>query len=131
MVIDTPSHADSAARALASYGRVVWIAGGMAKEGGIEGLAPLLPRVARACLIGRDAPLLAETLAAHGVPHEIAGTLDAAVPAAAAVARAGAAPAVLLSPACASLDMFRDYAHRAQVFVATVRELQQEEGTPA
>ena len=82
------TNADSAARALASYDRVVWIAGGIAKEGGIEGLAPLFPRVARAFLIGRDAPLLAATLAAHGVPHEIAGTLEAAVPAAAAAARA-------------------------------------------
>ncbi|WP_270938446.1 UDP-N-acetylmuramoyl-L-alanine--D-glutamate ligase, partial [Falsiroseomonas oryzae] len=78
------TNADSAARALASYDRVVWIAGGIAKDGGIESLAPLFPRIARALLVGQDAPLLAATLAAHGVPHEVAGTLDAAVPAAAA-----------------------------------------------
>jgi UDP-N-acetylmuramoylalanine--D-glutamate ligase len=54
---------------------VVWIAGGLAKEGGIESLEALFPRIARALLIGRDAPLLAATLTAHGIPHEIAGTL--------------------------------------------------------
>jgi UDP-N-acetylmuramoylalanine--D-glutamate ligase len=95
----------------------------MAKEGGIESLAPLFPRVARAVLIGRDAPLLAETLAAHGVPHEVAGTLDAAVPAAAAAARAGAAPVVLLSPACASWDQFTGFDQRGDRFRALVGQL--------
>ncbi|HYF09659.1 MAG TPA: UDP-N-acetylmuramoyl-L-alanine--D-glutamate ligase, partial [Acetobacteraceae bacterium] len=52
------TNADSAARALASYDHVVWIAGGIAKEGGIESLAPLFPRIARALLIGRDAAAL-------------------------------------------------------------------------
>ena len=117
------TNADSAARALASYDRVVWIAGGIAKEGGIEGLAPLFPRIARAFLIGRDAPLLAATLAAHGVPHEIAGTLEAAVPAAAAAARAGAAPVVLLSPACASWDQFTGFDQRGDRFRALVGQL--------
>ena len=117
------TNADSAARALASYGRVVWIAGGMAKEGGIESLAPLFPRVARAVLIGRDAPLLAATLAAHGVPYEIAGSLDAAVPAAAAAARAGDAPVVLLSPACASWDQFTGFDQRGDRFRALVGQL--------
>jgi UDP-N-acetylmuramoylalanine--D-glutamate ligase len=117
------TNADSAARALASYERVVWIAGGMAKEGGIEGLAPLFPRIARAFLIGRDAPLLAGTLAAHGVPHEVAGTLEAAVPAAAAAASAGAAPVVLLSPACASWDQFTGFDQRGDRFRALVGQL--------
>jgi UDP-N-acetylmuramoylalanine--D-glutamate ligase len=117
------TNADSAARALASYDRVVWIAGGLAKEGGIEGLAPLFPRIARAILIGQDAPLLAATLGAHGVPHEVAGTLDAAVPAAAAVARAGGAPVVLLSPACASFDQFSGFDARGDRFRALVRAL--------
>jgi UDP-N-acetylmuramoylalanine--D-glutamate ligase len=119
------TNADSAARALASYDRVVWIAGGMAKEGGIEGLAPFFPRVARAVLIGRDAPALAATLAAHGVPHEVAGTLNAAVPAAAAAARAGAAPVVLLSPACASWDQFTGFDQRGDCFRALVAQLGQ------
>ncbi len=117
------TNADSAARALASYDRVVWIAGGMAKEGGIESLAPFFPRIARAILIGRDAPAFAATLAAHGVAHEVAGTLDAAVPAAAAAAFGGAAPVVLLSPACASFDQFSGFDARGDRFRALVQAM--------
>ncbi|MCB4823000.1 UDP-N-acetylmuramoyl-L-alanine--D-glutamate ligase [Roseicella aerolata] len=117
------TNADSAARALASYDRVVWIAGGTAKEGGIESLAPFFPRIARAVLIGRDAPILAETLSAHGVPCDMAGTLEAALPAAAAAAFAGAAPVVLLSPACASWDQFTGYDQRGDRFRQLVAAL--------
>ena len=117
------TNADSAARALASYDRVVWIAGGLAKDGGIESLEALFPRIARALLIGRDAPLLAATLAAHGIPHEIAGTLDEAVPAAAAFARAASVPVVLLSPACASFDQFSGFDARGERFRTLVRAL--------
>jgi UDP-N-acetylmuramoylalanine--D-glutamate ligase len=120
------TNADSAARALASYDRVVWIAGGEAKEGGIESLAPFFPRIARAVLIGRDAPALAATLAAHGVPYEIAGTLDAAVPFAAAAAFGGDAPVVLLSPACASWDQFTGYDARGDRFRDLVAGIAQE-----
>jgi UDP-N-acetylmuramoylalanine--D-glutamate ligase len=71
-------------------------------------------------LIGRDARLLGEALA--GIcPLEYCASLEAAVLAAARVARRG--DTVLLSPACASLDMFRDYAHRGAVFAAAVRGL--------
>jgi UDP-N-acetylmuramoylalanine--D-glutamate ligase len=117
------TNADSAARALASYDRVVWIAGGIAKDGGIERLAPWFPRIARALLIGRDAPMLAATLAAHGVAHEETGTLEEAVAAASAVARSGAAPVVLLSPACASFDQFSGFDARGDRFRALVRRL--------
>ncbi|MBX6373694.1 MAG: UDP-N-acetylmuramoyl-L-alanine--D-glutamate ligase [Acetobacteraceae bacterium] len=125
------TNADSAARALASYERVVWIAGGTGKEGGIAPLAPLFPRVAKALLIGRDAPEFARTLAAHGVPHEIAGTLEAAVPAAAAAARAGAAPVVLLSPAAASWDQFSGFDQRGDRFRALVQALARVDGRAA
>jgi UDP-N-acetylmuramoylalanine--D-glutamate ligase len=117
------TNADSAARALASYDRIVWIAGGTGKEGGIESLAPHFPRIARAILIGRDGPAFAATLAAHGVPHEVAGTLDQAVPAAAAAARAGAAPVVLLSPAAASWDQFTGFDARGDRFRALVQAM--------
>ena len=120
------TNADSAARALASYDRVVWIAGGEAKEGGIESLAPFFPRIARAFLIGRDAPVLAQTLAAHGVPHEIVGTLDAATRAAADAAFAGAAPVVLLSPACASWDQFTGFDARGDRFRDLARAIAEE-----
>jgi UDP-N-acetylmuramoylalanine--D-glutamate ligase len=119
------TNADSTARALASYDRVIWIAGGTAKEGGIESLAPYFPRIAEALLIGRDAPMLAATLAAHGVPHRLLGTLEAAVPEAAAAAHAGAAPVVLLSPACASWDQFTGFEARGDRFRELVGALLQ------
>jgi UDP-N-acetylmuramoylalanine--D-glutamate ligase len=117
------TNADAAARALGCYPRIVWIAGGIAKEGGIEPLAPLFPQVARAMLIGRDAPALAATLAAHGVKHQVCETLDAAVPAAFAAARAADAPVVLLSPACASFDQFSGFDARGDRFAALVSQL--------
>jgi UDP-N-acetylmuramoylalanine--D-glutamate ligase len=116
------TNADSTARALACYPRVVLIAGGIAKAGGIESLAPFFPRVAHAFLIGRDAPLLAATLAAHGVPHAEVGTLERAVPAAWRAARAEA-PVVLLSPACASFDQFSGFDARGERFRALVDDL--------
>ncbi|MEO9190159.1 MAG: UDP-N-acetylmuramoyl-L-alanine--D-glutamate ligase [Acetobacteraceae bacterium] len=119
------TNADAAARALGCYERIVWIAGGQAKAGGIASLAPFFPRVARALLIGRDAPVLAATLAAHGVAHEIAGTLDSAVPAALAAARASGA-VVLLSPACASFDQFSGFEARGRRFAALVDGLARE-----
>jgi UDP-N-acetylmuramoylalanine--D-glutamate ligase len=117
------TNADAASYALACYDRMIWIAGGMAKEGGIASLAPLLPRIAHAFLIGRDAPILAATLAAHGVPYSDVGTLEAAVPAAFRAARRLAAPVVLLSPACASWDQFSGYDARGDCFAALARGL--------
>jgi UDP-N-acetylmuramoylalanine--D-glutamate ligase len=117
------TNADAAARALGCYDKIVWIAGGIAKEGGIEPLAPLFPRIAHALLIGRDAPQLAATLTAHGVPHEHAGTLEAAVSAALDAARRTGAPVVLLSPACASFDQFTGFDARGDRFAALVGQL--------
>ncbi len=125
------TNADAAARALACYPRLVWIAGGIAKEGGIEPLAPFFPRIAEALLIGRDAPLFAATLARHGIPHRILATLEAAVPAAFAAARASAAPVVLLSPAAASFDQFRNFEERGERFASLARGLAAAEATPA
>jgi UDP-N-acetylmuramoylalanine--D-glutamate ligase len=117
------TNADSAARALGCHDRVIWIAGGMAKEGGIEPLVEYFPRVARAMLIGRDAPILAETLAAHGVRHEMVETLEAAVTTGFAAAKAEDAPVVLLSPACASWDQFTGYDQRGDRFADLARGL--------
>ena len=110
------TNADSAARALASYPCVVWIAGGTPKADGILPLAPYFPRIAKAVLIGQSAADFAAVLAAHGVPHVVAGTLDQALPLAAEAAFAGAAPVVLLSPACASWDQFTGFEQRGDQF---------------
>jgi UDP-N-acetylmuramoylalanine--D-glutamate ligase len=110
------TNADAAARALTCYDRLIWIAGGIAKEGGIAGLAPYFPRVVKAVLIGRDGVAFAEMLRAHGVAYEIAETLDRAVPAAFAAARAMDVDVVLLSPACASFDQFSGFEARGARF---------------
>jgi UDP-N-acetylmuramoylalanine--D-glutamate ligase len=115
------TNADSAATALACYPRVVWIAGGIAKAGGIESVREWFPRIAHAVLIGRDAPAFAQTL--RDVPHEIAGTLDAAVPAAFERARNDNVPVVLLSPACASFDQFPNFEARGEKFRELVAAL--------
>jgi UDP-N-acetylmuramoylalanine--D-glutamate ligase len=117
------TNAESAARALVCHERIVWIAGGMEKAGGIEPLVQYFPRVAYALLIGRDAPGFAATLAAHHVPHDVVETLERAVPAALTAARRTGAPVVLLSPACASWDQFTGYDQRGDRFAALVDEL--------
>jgi len=122
------TNADATARALACYDRLIWIAGGISKAGGIETLAPLFPRVSEALLIGRDAPLLARTLAANGVSHRVLHDLDHAVPAALALARLHAAPVVLLSPACASFDQFNSFEARGLHFAELVHHLNPQPG---
>jgi UDP-N-acetylmuramoylalanine--D-glutamate ligase len=110
--------------------RLVVILGGDGKGQDFAPLAAPVRRYARAvALIGRDAPAIEAALADTDVPRARFDDLPAAVRWCAAQAQPG--DAVLLSPACASLDMFRDYAHRAQVFVDAVRTLQHDEGTPA
>ena len=111
------TNADAAARALACYDAIYWIAGGVAKEGGIAALAPLFPRIRQAFLIGAAAPAFAETLGA-AVSHEISATLDVAVAAAHAAARKDRRPGavVLLSPAAASFDQFTDFEARGSAF---------------
>jgi UDP-N-acetylmuramoylalanine--D-glutamate ligase len=107
--------------ALRGLGRkVVLILGGDGKGQDFSPLAePVRRHASRVLLIGRDAPLIERALA--GVASERCATLEAAVRRAAGLARAG--EAVLLSPACASFDMFRDYKQRGEVFAAAVRRL--------
>ena len=118
------TNADSTARAMECHDRFVWIAGGVPKAGGIAPLAPLFPRVSRALLIGEAAPDFAATLRAGGTPHEVVGTLDAAVAAALPAARATGADVVLLSPACASFDQFTGFEARGDRFKSLVHALQ-------
>lgn len=103
--------------------KVVLIAGGDGKGQDFGPLAAPLARRARALvLIGRDAELIARAVAASGVPLRRAASMDEAVDAAFTASAPG--DAVLLSPACASFDMFRNYEHRAEVFRAAVRRLE-------
>jgi len=102
----------------------VLIAGGDGKGQDFSPLVPAVKRHARAVvLIGRDAPAIASALRPSGIPVERAASLEDAVLAAFHLAREG--DAVLLSPACASFDMFRNYGHRGEVFAAAARRLAQ------
>ena len=107
--------------------RIVLILGGLGKGQDFSPLAAPVSRYVRAVvLIGRAAPQIRAALAGEGVPLSDADSMEAAVRQATAQAQAG--DAVLMSPACASMDMFRDYAHRAEVFVESVRQLAHDAG---
>jgi UDP-N-acetylmuramoylalanine--D-glutamate ligase len=118
------TNADAAAPALSSYDRIYWIAGGLPKAGGITTLAPLFPRIAKAYLIGEAAPDFAATLG-QAVPYEISGTLERAVLHAAADAEKDETgpSAVMLSPACASFDQYKNFEVRGDAFVSHVAAL--------
>ena len=108
-------------------GRLVLILGGDGKGQDFAPLAAPVARYARAvALIGRDAAAIEAVLSGCGVPLQRHDRLEAAT--AWCFGQAQPGDAVLLSPACASLDMFRNYGHRAQVFVAAVHALAAERG---
>ncbi|HEX3502552.1 MAG TPA: UDP-N-acetylmuramoyl-L-alanine--D-glutamate ligase [Xanthobacteraceae bacterium] len=118
------TNADSAAQALACFNDIYWIAGGKPKTGGIESLRAFFPRIRKAYLIGEAAEDFAKTLG-DDVPHEIDITLDKAVAAATRDAEASPSrePVVLLSPACASFDQYRNFEIRGDAFRALVKAL--------
>ena len=117
------TNADAAGKALASFTDIYWIIGGRAKEGGLAGLEPFFPKIARAYLIGEAADGFARQLGA--VDHVCCGTLDKAVAEAASDAGRSASPepVVLLSPACASYDQFANFEKRGDAFRAIVLAL--------
>jgi len=119
------TNADAAARALASFTDIFWIAGGKAKTGGITSLAGYFPRIAKAYLIGEAAGEFAGTLQGKA-PFVVAGTLDRAIELAARDAAASDAtePVVLLSPACASYDQYRNFEIRGAAFREAVLKLE-------
>ncbi len=117
----------AALRGLGAERSLVLILGGQGKGQDFSALAEPVAAHARAVvLIGRDAPLLQEVLTSTAVPLYRATDMTEAVRQSFGLAQTG--DAVLLSPACASFDMFRDYKHRAEVFCQAVRDLAQEQG---
>jgi UDP-N-acetylmuramoylalanine--D-glutamate ligase len=119
------TNADSTEKALASFpGNIYWIAGGKPKTGGIETLTPYFPRIAKAYLIGEATEEFAATLG-QAVAFERCGTLDVAVRRAAvdALAANQVDSVVLLSPACASYDQFKNFEVRGDHFRALVRAI--------
>ena len=118
------TNADAAEKALLSFQDIFWILGGKSKEGGIEPLRPLFPRVAKAYLIGAASEDFAQTLSG-AVAFERCGDLGNAVAAAArdAALSAAAEPVVLLSPACASYDQFANFEVRGDRFRDLVAKL--------
>ncbi|MHB2209015.1 UDP-N-acetylmuramoyl-L-alanine--D-glutamate ligase [Methylobacterium sp. CM6257] len=118
------TNADSAEKALTAFRDIHWILGGKAKEGGIFPLVPYFERVAHAYLIGAASDAFAATLEG-AVPYTRCETLEVAVPKAAENATASGAPepVVLLSPACASYDQFRNFEVRGDRFRELVRAL--------
>lgn len=115
---------EAAAKALASYSTIYWIGGGRPKQGGLEALNPFLDRIRHAFLIGEAAAPFAAALQGR-VALTHAETLDRAVAAARALAEAERLPGatVLLSPACASFDQFRNFEARGDAFRALVEQM--------
>ena len=118
------TNANAAAQAMSVFPRFYWIAGGVAKDDGIDSLTPYLPRIACAYLIGQSAGEFADGLRGRAQVM-MAGDLQTAVFAAYedALAAGDPHPVVLLSPACASYDQFRDYEDRGDQFKALVAQI--------
>ncbi len=118
------TNADATDMALGSFDNIYWIAGGLAKEGGIEPLRHHFSRISRAYLIGEAAALFAGTLG-ESVEYVISQTLDKALRHAVADARCSKdkEPVILMSPACASFDQFPNYAVRGKRFREIVAQV--------
>ena len=118
------TNADAAGKALASFDTIYWIAGGLAKAGGLAGLEGFYPKIRRAYLIG-DAATAFSTQLGGAVPHQTSVTLERAIAEATrdAAASGSANPVVLLSPACASYDQFPSFTARGDAFKAIVGSL--------
>ena len=115
------TNATSTAPALAAYPVIHWILGGQAKTDELDACVPHLGHVKTAFTIGRNSSMLANILRGHGVAVSQSVTLDQAVKRASIAAKPG--ETVLLSPACASFDQFKDYEDRGDQFRALVGAL--------
>ncbi len=117
------TNADATEKALASFDNIHWIAGGIAKSGGIESLLPYANRIACTYLIGIAADDFAKTLEGK-VAYQLCGTLEHALEAAARdAAKLKKTTVVLFSPACASFDQYKNFEIRGDAFVKLVSRL--------
>ncbi|MGH6932179.1 MAG: UDP-N-acetylmuramoyl-L-alanine--D-glutamate ligase [Dongiaceae bacterium] len=123
------TNADAAAKALACYSAIYWIVGGRAKETGLDGLEPFYPNIVHAFLIGEAADRFAVALEGQ-VACTKCGTLPNALAAAHRMAQGEQRPGavVLLSPACASFDQYRNFEERGDAFRDLVRALESDDG---
>ena len=117
------TNTDSAVQALSTYERIYWLAGGIFKEESLGGLIPLLGKVREAFLFGEAAPKFAGWLKGKVLVTECADMGDALLRAHEAAQKAKDGGIVLLSPACASFDQFRDFEHRGDEFRKAVEAL--------
>jgi UDP-N-acetylmuramoylalanine--D-glutamate ligase len=126
------TNGDAAARALACFSPIYWIAGGRNKSNGLKALQPNFRRIAHAFLIGEAEQDFADELEGR-VNYSRCGTLDNALEAAAAQARTDgrAGAVVLFSPACASFDQYSDFEARGEAFRKLVMNLEQRQATQA
>ena len=119
------TNADATRQALKAYDNIYWIAGGVAKDGGVEELVSDMKNVRRAYLIGEVADDFAATLSREKISHKISGTLEKAVVCAVrdAVNSRKTNPVILLSPACASFDQFKNFEVRGEAFRAQIEKI--------
>jgi len=117
------TNADAARQAMSSYPRFYWIAGGVAKAGGIHDLADLFPRIAKAYLIGEASLDFGQTLDGKAPVRHCASLEIATAAAYSDALDSGDDAIVLLSPACASFDQFADFEARGEAFRAAVEGL--------
>ena len=112
------TNADAAMQALGAYDNIFWIAGGVAKEGGIEPLVEQFPNIAQAYLIGEAAPRFHKTLKKNKIETKVCGDMQKAILCATrdAMQSGKPNPIVLLSPACASFDQFKNFETRGEAF---------------
>ena len=119
------TNADATRQALKAYENIYWIAGGVAKEGGISKLTDVMGGVKKAYLIGEAASDFSITLSGENINHQDCGTLDRAVMHAISDASSSgiANPIILLSPACASFDQFKNFEIRGNAFRTQVQDI--------
>jgi UDP-N-acetylmuramoylalanine--D-glutamate ligase len=120
------TNTDSAAQALATYDRIYWLAGGVFKEDSLGAVTQFLPRVREAFLFGESTPKFASWLKGQVLVTECGTMNDALTRAHETAQKSRDGGVVLLSPACASFDQFRDYEDRGAQFRAQVQSLPNE-----